>query len=489
MKKSVEQHFNQLSVEETDELITKDVKIKIPGKGKKRIREQTAQKTGIKTPTHRSIPWRIAAMAAAACVSLVLIWLAGGKIFSSGPVDTQSNPSAGATQKPTAAPPAATDPPAPAFISWPAATDFNTRYATFSVELFKKSFDNEKNALVSPLSVLLALAMTANGAEGETLAEMEQAMSGLPIADFSHALLEYVYALPSSDKAKLHIANSIWFRDTPELTVVEEFLRTNQDTFAAEIRKEPFDDQTVGAINDWADKHTDGMIQKIIENIDPDVMLYLINAMAFDAEWEKIYIDHYIQEGIFTAVNGKKQPTDFMHSDEGVYLSDEKATGFLKPYAGGRYAFAAVLPNEGTVLADYAAGLTGEGWINLLKTASEERVYAVIPKFAFEFELELKNNLQSVGMERAFTPQAEFGRMARLVPDGPLYIGRVIHKTFIAVDERGTRAGALTNVAIERGGGETMPKVVILDRPFLFAIVDTQAGLPIFIGAVNTISN
>ncbi|MCL2487618.1 MAG: serpin family protein [Oscillospiraceae bacterium] len=371
-------------------------------------------------------------------------------------------------------------------VQWVSDPDFEDRVAGFSIELFKKSFDDVKNTLVSPLSVLLALAITANGAEGETLEQMEQVLGGLPIAGLNAKLRDYVRSLPSTEKAKLHIANSIWFRDDPGLKVQPEFLWTNANFYGAAVRRSPFDGRTVGDINNWVKDNTDGMIKEIVDEIDPAVVLYLINAMVFDAEWERVYEENQIRQGNFYAA-GRLLPqrVDFMHQQEHSYLSDDKAVGFLRPYAGGRYAFAALLPDEGVPLEEYIAGLDGERLAALLANARPETVYAAIPKFSFECETSLKESLIGMGMPLAFGAAADFSAMSA---DTPLCISAVRHKTFIEVNERGARAAAVT--AVETAPTSAMPgKYVTLDRPFVFAIIDGDNGLPLFIGAVNTVEN
>ncbi|HOV70333.1 MAG TPA: serpin family protein, partial [Clostridia bacterium] len=254
--------------------------------------------------------------------------------------------------------------------------EFIQNTADFSIKLFKKTIKQGKNSLISPTSVMFALAMTANGADNKTLREMEEVLgNGISISDLNEYLYTYLKNLPSIAKSKLKIANSIWFRDDEErLTVEKDFLQSNADYYGADIYKSAFDDQTLKDINNWTKKNTDGMIDKILDQIYPDAVMYLLNAIVFDAEWEKIYSKDSVYQGTFNAADGSKQAADFMNSEEHLYIEDASATGFIKPYAGNKYAFAAILPNAGVSVDEYIASLSGEKFIDLIKGAVNTKV-------------------------------------------------------------------------------------------------------------------
>jgi serpin B len=358
--------------------------------------------------------------------------------------------------------------------------------ADFSVELFKKSITNDKNSLVSPLSVALALGMTANGTNGDTLSQFETLFGGIPLSELNEYMLGYVRTLSGDAKSKLDIANSIWFRDDKAALRVEDaFLQTNADYYGAGAFNEPFNQETVKKINEWVNTKTDGMINEILNEINTESMLYLINAVAFDAEWQKVYYKDNIDEGEFTDYTGTIINAEFRFSMESQYLEDELATGFIKDYAGGRYAFAALLPKEGVSIDDYIESLTGTGLIKTLQNASSESVHTTLPKFNYAYDIKMNDALKALGIPNAFDAgMADFTKMGTSEA-GPLYIDTVLHKTFISVDELGTKAGAVTMVAMFAGGAMEY-KTVRLDRPFVYAIIDTATKLPVFIGTVLT---
>ena len=374
----------------------------------------------------------------------------------------------------------------------PADDAFIGSMSEFFVELFKKGVTDGQNSLISPLSVMLALAMTANGADGETLIQMERLLGGdIPIEALNEYLYRYVQNIPNTEKSKLNIANSIWFRDDGEsLQVQPEFLQRNADYFGAAAFSSAFDAQTVRDINSWVKTNTDGMIDQILDEIN-DELLFLINAVMFDAEWQNVYYAHDIREGEFTNFAGEVEKADFMHSRESRFLDDGLAVGFVKPYAGGKYSFAALLPNAGISLAEYIESLTGERFLNTLNNAQQAIVQASMPKFEYEYEIEMKDALRVMGITHAFDENtADFSQMATTeLGNGNIYISKVLHKTFISLDELGTKAGAATLVATAPGSAPNpeVPKIVRLDRPFVYAIIDNAANLPIFIGTVVTV--
>lgn len=362
-------------------------------------------------------------------------------------------------------------------------TRFTGSVADFSFSLFQKAAA-DSNSMISPLSVLLALAMTANGAGGQTLAEMETLLGkDIPLTELNEYLYTLVKNLPNEKKAKLSIANSIWFREG--FAVTPEFLQTNADYYQAGSYKSAFDSQTVEDINNWVKENTDGMIPRILERIDDNQVMFLINAVAFVAEWEEVYERASVRDGVFTSQKGEKQNTDFMHSTEGLYLEDQQTTGFIKPYVNG-YSFVALLPKEGTAISDYIDGLSGERFLGIVQQARRTSVRAALPKFSYDFDILLNDALSELGMRRAFGSEAEFGRLGSY-PAGEISIGTVFHKTFIEVDEKGTKAAAATSIGLECTSVPLDEKEVILDRPFVYAIIDNDTNLPLFIGALMEI--
>ena len=356
----------------------------------------------------------------------------------------------------------------------------NDAYNDFAVRLFKATEQSGKNTLISPLSVLCALSMTANGANGETLSQMESVL-GMSVRELNEYLYSYINTRPQGDKYSFDIANAIWFRDTPEFEPNRDFLQTNADYYSAEIRKDVFDNGTLNDINKWIDLKTDGMIPQMLDEIDPDAIMYLINALVFEAEWEEIYEKHGIVKNYFNLENGEQVKVEYMGSTESIYLSSDDATGFIKPYKDGKYAFAAILPNEDISITDYVQSLSGEKLNDLFMSQRQTTVYASMPSFETGFKTKLNDALIEMGMPLAFDSlSADFSNMGN--PAG-LYISKVYHETSIAVTYTGTKAGAATVVEMTYGG---MPEYeeVYLNRPYVYMIIDSETNTPFFIGTM-----
>ena len=352
----------------------------------------------------------------------------------------------------------------------------------FAVELLRQT-DSGGSTLLSPVSVVYALAMTANGAAGETLTQMESVL-GLPLEELNACLRAYADQLPAEDGGRCSLANSIWLRDQADrLTVEQSFLDAAAAYYDASVFRAPFDESTLRDINAWVSDHTGGLIPSIMEEIPESAVIYLINALAFEGEWEDIYREDQVHDGTFTTEDGREQPAELMYGAETAYLEDDLAAGFLKYYQGQNYAFAALLPNEGVSLDDYLSSLTGERLRDLLTHPQDTVVQTAIPKFTAETTVELNDALSALGMADAFdVGLADFSAMGTST-DGPLYISRVLHKTHLTLDERGTRAGAAT--AVQMAGSTADPLSVYLTRPFLYVLMDCEAGLPLFIGTVR----
>lgn len=359
----------------------------------------------------------------------------------------------------------------------------------FAVHLFQKSNMSEENTLVSPLSVMYALSMTANGARGETLAQLE-ATFGMTVNGLNRYLQNCKKHLAPTAGCKLQLANSVWFTNASRFTANQDFLRTNADYYGADIFSAPFDNTTLRDINNWVKEKTAGRIPKILDKIPDSAVMYLINALAFDGEWAKTYTKNQIRPDTFTKSDGKQQNVDFMYSDETTYLETENATGFIKYYKGGKFAFVALLPNEDVALEDCINSLDGNMLHTLLSAPQSATVHAAIPKFETEYSVDLAAILNEMGIVDAFdASRADLSGLGTSEA-GNISISRVLHKTYLSLDAQGTIAGAAT--AIEpTDAGYFAPedvKTVILDRPFVYMLIDCNTNIPFFIGTVNDLS-
>ena len=355
----------------------------------------------------------------------------------------------------------------------------------FALDLLRENAGG-KSALISPLSVLSALAMAENGADGETLTQMEQ-VTGMGTDELTDLLQAYGTLV---DDGPLSVANSIWLRDSDGLAVEDDFLETCGGRLGAQVFSAPFDDSTVADVNAWVSEKTNEMIPEMLNQISDDAQVLLVNALAFEGGWEDPFDSALASPDTFTCEDGTEQDVTMMHSTESSYLEGELATGFVKPYEGYNYAFVGLLPAEGVSVDELLASLDGNALEELLTPVAGAGAEIGLPKFTASYEAELGGALRVLGMTDAFdTELADFSRIGTS-DQGPLAVGGVLHKTFIDVNEEGTRAAAATSVSMDGVAAPGDPieyHEVILDRPFVYLIVDLRCDLPVFVGTVMSV--
>ena len=368
----------------------------------------------------------------------------------------------------------------------------NEALTYMGTDVLKCLYNGEDNILISPASISLALSMTASGAEGNTFTQLENFLGkGLSFDIVTQYLKDFTEVYKNNEYIKTGLANSIWIKDNKsDINVKEDFIQSAKTDFDAEIFTEGFDDNTKDKINGWVKEKTDSMIDGIVEEIDKDTVIYLINAMFFDGEWEKIYNENDILDNFeFSNINGEKEIVTAMKSTETVFLCDDNTTGFVKNYRGGDFGFAVLLPDEGISINDYIKDLNGEKISQLLKNKSEQRVIARMPKFKFEYKVTLNEALKALGITDAFDSElCDLSKIGTTEYEN-LFVSNVLHKTYIEVAEKGTKAAAVTSVQINKATSAAPQKAeyVTVDRPYLFMIIDNTANLPIFMGAVLNI--
>lgn len=360
----------------------------------------------------------------------------------------------------------------------------------FSIDFFKHQIEDDENTIVSPQSLYFALGMTINGANGDTQQELINTLcKGSDLQEFNDNISALIN---QTDTKTCNIANSIWLRDVQDLSLNSEFKKSSEEYFKSEIYTKKFDGKFVDTVNKWVSKNTDGMIDTILNEVpSEDTMMYLINAICFDAKWNDKYDDVQINEnGKFTNSKGDIQDVVMLNSTEDTYLCDEQSTGFLKYYLGGKYAFMGILPNEDVSINDYMESLTGDSFINLYRSkisGNSVNVKVTIPEFKCTSEYLLNDTLKDMGISSAFDEfSADFSNMIDS-NTYKLYMGKVIQKAYIQVDRNGTKASAITSISMNDATAMLETYQVYLDRPFIYAIMDTDTELPIFMGVVNNI--
>lgn len=343
--------------------------------------------------------------------------------------------------------------------------------------------------MISPISVIMAMGMVENGAVGDTKSQMEKVF-GMDTEDMNEWIKAWSAAQESKSadgKTKISIANAFWYNETAGFKPDSGYKKLLKKSFDADIKGGNFDNSTVNQINKWVDKQTDGMIKKLVDRLNPSDMTVLANAVAFQDKWTEPYEKSQVKKENFMLENGKKKKMRMMYSTEDTYLSDKLATGFTKTYWSG-YQFVAILPNEGVSVKDYLAQMDGESFANFLNSGEEAAVHAVMPSFKSEYSTDaMVSILKKMGIKDVFSSaDADLSKMGRA--DGKnLFVSDMIHKTFIEVDREGTKAAAVTGVFVKATSMMPQPLneyTVRLDRPFLYAIIDEETKIPVFIGTM-----
>ena len=366
----------------------------------------------------------------------------------------------------------------------------NTR---FGFNLFNevRKTEQDKNIFISPFSVSIALAMTLNGASGETEHAMTNALQlqGLDAGSINVGYARLCQALLAADpKVTLAIANSLWGRKG--VPFKQDFLQRNTQFFGAKISTLDFSNSRASrTINRWVDANTNGKIKEIVsDDIDPTTVLFLINAIYFKGTWEEEFNPSMTRDDTFHLLNGDEKQVPMMSLEYWYpYYRGENFQAISLGYGDGRMRMYIFLPDPESDLNTFLENLNAESWENWMSQFQAENVTLVMPKFKLEYGKTLNNPLKALGMDTAFEPRlADFSRMAPLEVLGEnLYIDEVVHKTFVDVNEEGTEAAAVTSVGVVATSAQPPPRIpFVVDRPFFFAIRDNETKTVLFMGVV-----
>ncbi|MFQ5753922.1 MAG: serpin family protein, partial [bacterium] len=357
----------------------------------------------------------------------------------------------------------------------------------FGFKLFKEvvKAEPDTNVFISPLSVSMALGMTLNGANSTTKEAMEQTLefAGMTTDEINQSYKSLIELLTQLDpRVIFDIANSIWYRQG--WTFEEEFINRNKTYFDALVQALDFNDpNSVNIINGWVKDNTNGKIEKIIDSINPNIVMFLINAIYFKGTWTYEFDKELTQDDFFTLPNGTQKSCKMMvQTGEFSYLENDDFQAIDLPYGAGEFRMTIFLPKP-TKSLDALIGEFNEGnWSNWLSSFSKDSVTLQFPKFKLEYEITLNDVLKALGMGIAFTGQADFTRMYQ---PGGLFISYVKHKTFVEVNEEGTEAAAVTVVAImDSAGGSSNIIFMRVDRPFIFVIRERHSQTILFMGKI-----
>lgn len=361
----------------------------------------------------------------------------------------------------------------------------------FTFDLFReatRALPSDSNAFLSPLSASMVLGMTLNGARAETFDAVRAALRvGVAAqAEINQGYRDLLQLLLGLDaKTEVQVANSMWARSG--FVLLPAFVDAGRTYFGAEIRSLDFaSPAAVPTINTWVDQQTKGRIPKLLDQIEPEEVLLLINAIYFKGRWRAPFDPKLTQPAPFTGADGRVRSVPTMSQSAGSLLhaatSDYEAADLL--YGNGAFAMTVVLPREGTTPAQVLEGLNPAAWLALSAQFQANQMTVALPKFRLEYTRRMNDDLAALGMGIAFDPtRADLSGIADVAPER-LYLTEVLQKTFVEVNEEGTEAAAATKASV---GVTSAPPAFVVNRPFLFAIRERLSGTILFIGQINVL--
>ncbi|GAB3944472.1 serpin family protein [Spirosoma harenae] len=363
-------------------------------------------------------------------------------------------------------------------------TQFADQTSQFAFDVTKKVIAEEgqaKNVFISPLSLHIALGMIMNGANGQTAQEIQKTLKldAQTLTEANQTYQNLMENLPGVDsQVKLSLANSVWYRNG--FTVENSFQDLLKQSFQAEISAQNFDDAaTVGKINNWASEKTNGKIPKVIEQIQPDNVMFLMNALYFKGDWKSKFDPNLTVATPFKLASGTTKNVPMMWQNTELKRSFQPTyTAFELPYGSDKFAMTVLLPAETSTADALVNNLTGADWTQLQKSMTAGTINVGLPKFTLNYEIKLNNALTALGMPTAFTDAADFTKINR---NGGLTLSFVKQNTFVAVDEKGTEAAAVTTGGISV---TSAPAPVVCNRPFVFVIHEKTSGTILFVGKI-----
>jgi serpin B len=360
----------------------------------------------------------------------------------------------------------------------------------FGFKLFSQLVqqDATQNLMMSPTSVAIALSMLYNGASGETQQQIATTLGlqGLSLEAVNQANANLKTVLENADpKVKLAIANSIW--GNQQFAFKPDFIDRSQTFYSAEVETLDFNDpDAVNQINRWVDRHTEGKIPTILDQVRPDDLMFLINAVYFKGQWQREFDAAHTSEHPFTLLDGRTSNHPLMQQ-RGKYLYQEnsqfQAVGL--PYGNGNLSMYVFLPQPDLSLTQfYQQVLVADRWEAMMNRFTRRDGTIQLPRFKYEYKTRLNDALIALGMPLVFDPKA--ADLTGITEDVDSYVSEVRHKTFIEVNEEGTEAAAVTSVGVRTTSIQipTEPFAMKVDRPFFYVIRDNGSGAILFMGSV-----
>ncbi|MVM39883.1 serpin family protein [Spirosoma sp. HMF3257] len=338
-----------------------------------------------------------------------------------------------------------------------------------------------KNVFISPLSLHIALGMVLNGANGQTAQEIQKTLKldAQTLTEANQTYQNLLENLPGVDpEVTLALANSVWYRNTfPVETSFQDLLK---QLFKAEVSAQDFNDPaTLSKINSWASQKTNGKIPKVLDQIQPDNVMFLMNALYFKGDWKTQFKPEQTIDAPFKLASGSTTTVRMMRLNTTLkHASRPTYTAFELPYGTDKYAMTVLLPAQTTTADALINTLNSSEWTQLQQAMTSSTLDIGLPKFTLNYDINLNKALSALGMPTAFTDAADFTKINK---QGGLTLSFVKQNTFVAVDEKGTEAAAVTTGGISL---TSAPLPLLCDRPFIFVIHEKTSGMILFIGKI-----
>lgn len=359
-------------------------------------------------------------------------------------------------------------------------------------DLLKKiEADDKGNTFVSPTSLFLALSMVLNGAEGQTKDEIKKALhlDDISVEELNKANASLVSLLTKHKQIELDIANSLWLNE--KYHFLPSYQETMKSYYGAQTKEiNVSDSKAAEQINEWVKKATRNKIDRIVEApLDDRLVLLLANAIYFHGDWMYAFDEKETSEGPFTLVDGNQTQVPFMTLQKELnYMENELFQAVSLPYGDGELVMNIVLPKEGQTVETMLEKLTHEQWQTWNTNFYPMEGMVRLPKFQMEYETNLNETLQQLGMEKAFGESAEFPSIVS--EETPIFISEVKQKTYIDVNEKGTEAAAVTSIQMKMTAAPLdEPFVMEVNRPFMITITDQASGIHLFMGTIHHPTN
>ena len=356
----------------------------------------------------------------------------------------------------------------------------------FSFALWKRVnlAQKDSNVFVSPLSASFSLGMAMTGTANQTFDDMRAALQfgTASLADIDAGYKSLIALLTSLDKTvTMEIANSIWYRNTFPFN--QSFLDDGTNYFGATIKPLDFAnvDASLSAINGWVNTQTKGKIPTIIDKIEPENVMFLINAIYFKGSWRERFNPALTQDGTFHAVGGDQTVRLMSRHAKMLYAETATYQAVDLPYGDSAFTMTVVLPKTGTTVESLAASLDAASWQTLTSSLHTGDIDLFLPKVRMSWTRGLIPDLKGLGMLVPFADGADFTRMSTRGRE--LYISSVRQKTFVDINEEGTEAAAVTSTGISLTSAP-ITTVMRVDRPFVFVIRERLSGTVLFMGKV-----